>query len=243
MDFYHSFLSIIISYQQKLNILMTDYFDALDSGNETMALYIILVAFLYGLIHAIGPGHGKMVIASYFLVKEAKIQEAFKAGFLTSVVHTLSALTITTILYLFFQSSIIKYFQNINTNMYKISGIFILIIACYLLYDIIKDRNEHDCIKPLKNKSLIAIALTIGIVPCPGVMTIVLFSMLLGYFTLGVISAIAMSIGMGITISLAAILATKMRNNMNHEKYHKYILTFSYVGITVLFILGIALIL
>lgn len=234
------FLNFVIGTQQKINLIITDSFDKLDSGDSSMFLYILLVSFLYGLIHALGPGHGKMVIASYFLVKGAKSKEAFKAGFLTSVIHTISALVITAILYLFFESTITSYFEQINMNMYKVSAIFIISIALYLLYDTFKDRNVEEKEERVGNKSLLAVSMSIGIVPCPGVMSIVLFSIILGYINLGVLSAIAMSIGMGITISLAAILSTQVKKT-KYKNISSLMYKASYVGIFLLLILGILL--
>lgn len=240
-EVYNSFLNTIIRWQQEINISITDSFDKLDMGDNSMYFYILAVSFIYGLVHALGPGHGKMVIASYFLIKGAKTKEALKAGFLTSVIHTISALSITLILFAFFQNSITEYFQEINANMYKVSAVFIILIALYLLYETIKDRDvEEKRVKEekIKGRSILSIATSIGIVPCPGVMTIVLFSMILGYYTLGVLSAIMMSIGMGITISFAAILSTRVKNSKYKEIYEPLFRKITYVGIGFLFSLG-----
>jgi len=239
-ELYADFLNFVIQTQQKLNNLIADYFDRLEAGESMIFLYILAVAFIYGLVHALGPGHGKMVIASYFLAKEAKVKEAFKAGFLTSVIHTISALAITGVLYVFFQRAVTKHFQEINANMYKVSAVFIILIALYLLYEVIQDRNEEEKLQTLKSKNLLAVSFSIGIVPCPGVMTIVLFSMILGYISLGVLSAIAMSIGMGLTISLAAIVATQVKNERT-KNYRVLMNLLTYGAIILLLILGIFL--
>lgn len=237
---YDEFLNFVIQSQQKLNFQIADYFDRLEAGESMVFFYILILSFIYGLVHALGPGHGKMVIASYFLAKEAKIKEAFKAGFLTSIIHTLSALLITGVLYIFFSNSITKYFQDINANMYKVSAIFIIFIALYLLYETIKDKDEEEKLETLKSKNLLAVTFSIGVVPCPGVMTIVLFAMILGYINLGIMSAITMSIGMGITISLAAIIATQVKNS-RFKNYQAYINALTYGAIILLFCLGVFL--
>lgn len=239
-DLYADFLNFIILTQHQLNSLIADYFDRLETGESMIFFYILAVSFIYGLVHALGPGHGKMVIASYFLSKEAKVKEAFKAGFLTSVIHTISALAITGVLYIFFQRAVTKHFQEINANLYKVSAVFIILIAFYLLYETIKHRNEEEKIQTLKSKNLLAVSLSIGIVPCPGVMTIVLFSMILGYINLGVLSAVTMSIGMGITISLAAILATQVKNEKVKD-YRVLMNMLTYGAIALLLTLGILL--
>lgn len=236
-DLHDMFLNFVIGTQQKINLLTSDYFDKLEAGDNSMFIYILAVSFIYGLVHALGPGHGKMVIASYFLVKGTKMKDAFKAGFLTSLIHTISALVITFTLYIFFENTITKYFSQINTNMYKVSAIFIILIAFFLLYETYKDRNEEEKIQRIENKSLLAVTMSIGIVPCPGVMSIVLFSIILGYINLGILSAIFMSIGMGITISLAAIISSQIKNTQN-KNLHVIINKISYLGILVLFLMG-----
>ncbi|WP_419767788.1 nickel/cobalt transporter [Arcobacter sp.] len=237
-----SVFNYIVKWQQTLNITISDYFDLLDNGDNTIIISILFISFLYGLIHALGPGHGKMVIASYFIAKGSKISEALKVGFLTSIIHTLSALVITAFLYLFFQNALSSYFQTINTHMYKISAVFIILIACYLLYESLKDRHIKEKMKPLANKNILSVAFSIGLVPCPGVMTIVLYSMILGYISLGIFSAITMSIGMGLTISLFGVLASSIKKS-KYSNYQAVINITTYVGISLLFILGFFLLL
>ncbi|ACZ12498.1 nickel/cobalt transporter [Sulfurospirillum deleyianum] len=243
-ELYHTFLSYIIGWQKEINSAISDAFDTLETTQgSAMYGYIILVAFVYGLVHALGPGHGKMVIASYFLAHGAKLKDAFKVAFLTSLVHTLSALGVTTILYFFFQESIMKHFGLISENMYKISAVFILGIASFLLYEV---RKEHQgCMKKeeeaMGKTTMLKIALSIGVVPCPGVMSIVLFAMILGYYTLGVASALSMSIGMGITMSIAAIATTRMKNASFVSSYAKRLVLLRYAGIFLLFIFGVLL--
>ncbi len=241
-DIYSDILNIVISAQHSINLLISDYFDQLEEGNNLMYLYILGISFLYGLIHALGPGHGKMVIASYFLAHGSKTKEAVKAGFLTALIHAITALFITLSLYLFFQNTISQYFQIINANMYKVSAIFIIGISLYLLFETIKDRNKKEKLRPLGNKNILSIALSIGLVPCPGVMTIVLYSMIVGHPYLGIISAIVMSMGMGITISGAAVFSSHI-NRVNNFQYSIVIKSLTYLGIFFLFSLGVFLLL
>ncbi len=238
----NSLFNLIVKWQQEINITISNYFDLLEEGDSTIFISILAISFLYGLIHALGPGHGKMVIGSYFIAKDSKVSEALKAGFLTSIIHTLSALLITGFLYLFFKDFISSYFQTINEHMYKISGIFIIFIACFLLYESLKDRHIQDKMKPLKNKNILAVAFSIGLVPCPGVMTIVLYSMILGYISLGIFSAVSMSIGMGITISVVGILASSIKKT-KYTNYQAVINIMTYAGISFLFALGAFLLL
>lgn len=228
-------LGKIVFFQAQINETIGNYFDMLEDGNKEVYFYILLISFLYGLIHALGPGHGKVAIAGYFLAKGRKVADAFKAGFLTSIIHTCSALLVVGVLYVVFQGMFTSYFEQINQNMYKVSAIFILSIALYMFYELL--FHQENQAQTTSNKGILAISLSIGIVPCPGVMSIVLYAMLVGYFSLGFLSAVLMSVGMGITISIAGILATKA-NFSNSQKAFKVV---GYVGAFTLLIFSLVL--
>lgn len=209
MNIKELFTGKVIYMQTELNEQIGEYFEKLENGDTNVYIIILGISFLYGLIHAIGPGHGKVAIASYFLARGKKIKDAIKAGFLTSLIHTCSALLIVGVLYILFEGMFASYFAKINHNMYKVSAVFLIFIALYMFYELFFHHEHAKC--EVQNKDVFAIAFSIGIVPCPGVMSIVLYSVIIGYFTLGFFSAVFMSLGMGITISIAGIIASKMK--------------------------------
>lgn len=235
MSIRNFFSGKVIYFQTQLNELIGEYFEKLEYGDKDVYLIILVVSFLYGLIHALGPGHGKIAIASYFLAKGKKIKYALKAGFLTSIIHTCSALVIVGILYVLFEGMFTSYFASINHNMYKISAIFLLLISLYMFYELFFHNDHARC--EVKNKDIFAISFSIGIVPCPGVMSIVLYSMIIGYFTLGFFSAVFMSAGMGISISLAGIIASQIK----FSNSQKILNVFGFVGASILFCFGLLL--
>ena len=81
-----------------------------------------------------------------------------------------------------------------------------LLLVLFIVFSFSGRKQKEKNVKNT-NKSELGVAFSAGIVPCPGVMTIVLFCIVLHQFTLGIISAMAMSIGMGLTISLAGIFS------------------------------------
>jgi ABC-type nickel/cobalt efflux system permease component RcnA len=92
-----------------------------------------------------------------------------------------------------------------------VSAVLIILVGCYLVYESWAHRKEKEQTKR-SNRSSYAVAFSAGIVPCPGVMTITLFALSMGHVVLGVVSALVMSIGMGLTISLAGIASVAVRN-------------------------------
>jgi ABC-type nickel/cobalt efflux system permease component RcnA len=50
------------------------------------------LSFLYGIVHAAGPGHGKVVISSYLLANEERVRRGVAIAFLAALVQALVAI-------------------------------------------------------------------------------------------------------------------------------------------------------
>ncbi|HTX73504.1 MAG TPA: hypothetical protein VMC79_11810 [Rectinemataceae bacterium] len=60
---------------------------------------LLLVSFVYGIFHALGPGHGKTLVSTFFLARDAGIKHSLAAGYLIALVHAVSALTLVSVLF------------------------------------------------------------------------------------------------------------------------------------------------
>jgi nickel/cobalt exporter len=65
-----------------------------ETGKLAPALLILLVSFLYGLVHAIGPGHGKFITTSYFLANRARMMHGIALGSLIAFIQAISAIVL-----------------------------------------------------------------------------------------------------------------------------------------------------
>ncbi len=233
-DFFNLILKKFIEIQQQLNAAISTNFREIGDGNTLIPILTVLgIAFIYGVVHALGPGHGKLLVSSYFLRNNRSYKEAFKMGYLISLIHTLSALTISFILYYLLEVVFSQTFQEVSFYMRKISALLIIGVAIYLFFEQHKEHYSSDTTQ----KSDLSIALSAGVIPCPGVMTIILFSILLGNISVGIAAAILMSMGMGLTISLSAISATAARSHTPS----KISRIFPFVGSVMILLLGVYL--
>jgi len=208
MEYYSQFMQYLVSYQYELNRYIATTIRSLDDENSLMtSLAILGIAFLYGLVHAIGPGHGKALVALYFTSNKSDYKKAFKMGYLISIIHAFSALVFTFGIFFILKTMFRRNFDQFSDIAMQISAVMIISVGMYLIYEAYKSRKEKEKKLIKSNKSETAVAFSAGIVPCPGVMTIVLFCIVLGHYTLAILSAISMSIGMGLTISVAGILS------------------------------------
>jgi ABC-type nickel/cobalt efflux system permease component RcnA len=83
------------------------------------------------------------------------------------------------------------------------------------------------------------VILSAGIVPCPGTITIFIFTLSLGIYTVGLMSAIFMSIGMSLIIFMAAYLSLKVREKSSPNERVRQVLDYG----SLVFILGLGVLL
>ncbi len=71
----------------------------------TAALMLAAISFAYGVLHAVGPGHGKAVISSYVLADGRTMRRGVLLSFLAAGIQAISALVLVAILVLALRST------------------------------------------------------------------------------------------------------------------------------------------
>lgn len=185
-----------------------------EEGNPLLFLLMLGLALLYGIIHALGPGHGKMVIISYTLAHPLKGRNTVLLSFFMILTHTLSALLIVTVLYLVFKMSYFGSFAGqkriISLVSYGlISALGLFLIGRFLLERLSRHREKAPRIfasPRAKMLELLSVALVIGLVPCEGAIFILIFTAANQIYWLGILMSFVMAIGMAATVSAIALL-------------------------------------
>jgi len=81
IELYNQLLKQIVILQYQLNSYISTTIRSINDDNSfATSLLILGIAFLYGLIHAAGPGHGKALVAFYFTSNKSNYKKAFKMG-------------------------------------------------------------------------------------------------------------------------------------------------------------------
>jgi ABC-type nickel/cobalt efflux system permease component RcnA len=173
-------------------------------------LILISVSILFGVIHAIGPGHGKMIVGAYFLKEKALPINALKLGSIIAITHSGLAILLGIIFGIIVKSMKMHGRIDIQNYMGIISGAFITLLGIYYLWQKIKSKEHFHYLPGKKNEILLGIFS--GMVPCPVSMTIILFSIYLDVFFFGLLSVLFFSVGMACTISLIGLITIKSRH-------------------------------
>jgi len=209
-------------------------------------LWLLAFSFLYGVVHAIGPGHGKSLVASYFLSGNASPSKALSIAAMIGIVHTFSAFIFSFVLYYIVKGLLATYFNDVEMIATKVSAVIIIAIALYLLYQKLRrpkvsnfSTTPHEsscgCSSCNTHSTDIGVVVGAGIIPCPGTVTIFIFTFSLGIYLVGFLSAIFMSLGMSLIIFIMAYLSIKLKHNAIHNSRVKRVIEYA----SLLFILGL----
>ena len=90
-------------------------------------------SFLYGLIHAVGPGHRKALTFSLFLGQETRWKEPLSAGFLSAGLHGGLTLFLLLIFYAISKNRLNK-IQSISTGPELVLYLLIIAYSAWSVY-------------------------------------------------------------------------------------------------------------
>jgi ABC-type nickel/cobalt efflux system permease component RcnA len=202
----------IILWQHQLKQKMSELIRVSQSERNVKPLVFLTgFAFLYGVIHAAGPGHGKVVAMSYVLSHQATVLGGLLFGLCFALIHALSgAVGVIGLRYIIQRSvsetlvSVTTTTQIVSFGLITVLGVGILIKHGYAFLNTSASNKEKGSEKA-SHKGVLAWALTVGLVPCPAVVMVMLFCLSMDAVILGLLLAACISIGMATTISFVVI--------------------------------------
>lgn len=86
-------LMLAIEWQTYFYKALTGALDQFTSGGNA-ALWLVGLSFVYGILHAVGPGHGKAVMSSYVMATGDALKEVVALSVAASVLQAVSAIII-----------------------------------------------------------------------------------------------------------------------------------------------------
>ncbi len=181
-------------------------------------LLLSLISFLYGVAHSIGPGHGKSLVATFFLKEKHPVVRSVVLSFIISVIHTGSALVLSFLL--FYVLTGIKGMFRIKLQSYFMTASGLMILALGILFFIFKlighnheDSNADNTYKSSNGiKNIVLVGISAGIVPCPASLMIMLFALSNNIIVIGLFSVLSISLGMFVLLSVIGAITIYSRN-------------------------------
>jgi ABC-type nickel/cobalt efflux system permease component RcnA len=229
------FMQEIIAWQTRIHKLITDQIETLKEGQSLAALWgLLLISFGYGVFHVLAPGHGKVIVGSYFLGNNAEWRDGVWAGFLMAVGHTVTAVGIVAVLYLIFglgQFAVLddaRYMELAGYGLIALIGLWLLWRAllnkpecatCGHDHHGHNHHHDHEFVERIKKPSTGLFAAA-SLVPCTGSMIILLFCLANDVLWAGVLAVIAIALGMWLTISAIGFASMLLRRAVVGDGEH-----------------------
>lgn len=227
-------------YQRRIQQALSTSLRDIQSGSGSLALWTLAsVCFGYGVVHTLGPGHGKAVVVAYFLdsTKPRAWIEGIFAGAWIAFTHTLAALLLAGALKLFYSVGMLGALREVR-NVEIVSYVLILLVGFWRLWAGLTGRlhehahgdahdhahhghdhghahHDHDHHGASSHRTVAGWLLltAAGIAPCAGALVVILLSAALGVLWAGVVGVIAIALGMAITlaaIGMASMVAHRL---------------------------------
>lgn len=235
------FLPEILAIQRHIHESMTAQLTALRDGSSLTPLWLLLaISFAYGVFHVLAPGHGKVIVGSYFLGNRARWREAISAGAIMAIGHTITAVAIVTVLYLILGLGQLRVLSD--ARYVELAGYgAIAVIGCWLFWrswhgskpgcshcghhhhphghdDHHTHHHEHahaDSNRSARRGTSLFAATSL--VPCTGSMIILLFTLAQQILWAGILAVLAIALGMALTVTAIALVAIFLHRRLAGE--------------------------
>ncbi len=201
--------------------------DLRDGGSWLTLLTAVSAAFLYGVFHAAGPGHGKMLVISYFLGREARLGEGVRMGVRIALTHVASALLIVAVLFLLFDGKPAPDFES-SREIRLIAYAGIIALGLWFLLEAAErvrkglapadcghdhghhhdhtHGHDHTRLSPADRWRARLTGWMAGAVPCTGAILVLIFCAANGLWLVGLLMVSAIAVGMALTMTGLGLL-------------------------------------
>ena len=144
-----SVVSWVAQTQQKMQRALASAVKRLKSGNAAgAALLLAGLSFLYGIVHAVGPGHGKAIISSYVVANEETVRRGILISFLAAGLQALTAVALVGLLVValnatgFQINAWANYLETVSYGLIALFGLYLVVSELRRLWR--RRASRHD---------------------------------------------------------------------------------------------------
>jgi ABC-type nickel/cobalt efflux system permease component RcnA len=189
---------------------------------------LVLAGFVYGVLHAAGPGHGKAVISSYLFASGGRLWPAVRLSFLSVFAQAATAIVLIGGLVLVLNLTA-AHIRSATSWLETVGAIFITAIGGWMTWRAVAafrrrdasgahdhaaahDHGDacHPAAVPGRGADR-SVILAIGLRPCSGALLVLVFGQAIGMFAAGMAATLAMAVGTGLTVAALALLTVASR--------------------------------
>jgi len=199
----------IIDFQREIYLTFAGHIKAFAAGGGWLAFLAFLpMGIAFGAIHALTPGHSKSVLATYLAGSSMKAHRALLVSTALSFIHVgmavlISLLALPLVSHSFGDAGSAPLLQAVSRGLLGLIGAWMLWSALF------RHAHVHS------HGEGIAFGFIAGLIPCPLTLFVMTFAMLHQVVVTGILFALTMMLGVGITLSAVALLAVLFRDQLS----------------------------
>src|SRR5262245_25189378 len=163
------------------------------------------LAVVFGMVHALMPGHGKTVIVSYYLGRPSKLLGSIGTSAILVLTHVGSAIVLVLAGYMVIRRTIGG--AGRAPAFEVASAVLVMAIGAWLLARALRPHEPA-----LASADGRVLAFVTGLVPCPLTTFIMVYAVAQGIVAAGLLVTAAMAVGMIATIAAFALAAVLLRD-------------------------------
>jgi nickel/cobalt exporter len=191
-------------------------------ARDHLGFWVILAslaaALFWGAAHALSPGHGKTIITAYLVGRRGTPRHAALLGLIVTVTHTIGVFALGAVT-LLLSRFIVP--EQLYPWLNLVSGALVVAIGASVLRGRWRaHRHHHHHQHDLSARSLLAVGVSGGLLPCPSALVVLLAAISLHRVGFGLLLIVAFSAGLALTITgigLAAVLARGAFRRLSFE--------------------------
>ena len=230
-----------VIWQREVNQQMSSLLKSVVANPAQAGGTLLLFSFVYGVLHALGPGHGKVVITTWLATHPSKLKSSIGLTLAASLLQGLVAIALVVVVLSVLQLPARQLHLSsfwLEKGSYALVGVLGLLLCWRALkklrallrkpkftaftphhvhHDGCGCGHQHmpDPERLARDddwRARLVIILSMGMRPCSGAIMVLLFSKVIGVFAWGMASALAMAAGTSLTITSLALLVHAFRS-------------------------------
>lgn len=198
----------LVEFQRTIYLTLAEQIKLLSAGGGWLAFMTFLpMGVLFGVAHALTPGHSKAVLATYLAGSEAKVAR----GLLVSLTLSFTHVTIAVLIAVLSLPLVSIALGSVGRAplLEDISRGLLGLIGAWMVWRALRYRHHH------KHEGEV-VGVMAGLVPCPLTLFVMTFAIVRGVPVAGLLFAGTMMIGVAITLCSVAVLSILLRESLMH---------------------------
>jgi nickel/cobalt transporter (NicO) family protein len=197
-------------------------------ARDHLGVWVVLaslaVALFWGAAHALSPGHGKTIITAYLVGRRGTPRHAALLGLIVTVTHTIGVFAlgiVTLVLSRFIVPEQLYPWLNLASGLLVV-GIGLSVLRARLRH---RGHHHHHHAHDLSPRSLVAVGVSGGLLPCPSALVVLLAAISLHRVGFGLLLIVAFSAGLALTITGIGLVAVLARTAFGRLSFNGRVLS------------------